>query len=538
MTKAWSGAGAWADDAEQAEAEAKTTAAFAAPEAFPSLGEAVSAKPQKKKKHQTITLSELLVGKPVGPGSKSRQLPDSHKLTTKEMMMLPTGPRDRSDEEPQSGGLGGGFKDYGGYRGSDRDQERNPNGDPGYGERNRGFGGGFERERAVGGFGRDRDDASSRADENADWGAAKKFVPSQGGGGFDDDRRSGRSSDRDLPSRADEVENWGSAKKFTPANDLDQRSSKFGFEDMRRGYGEGFSSRGGYQEAPSRRGAWDSGAESDRWSRRNQSENGFSELSERPRLVLQPRSRNVNDDESFSQNAKPLYETADTTTKARSNPFGSARPREEVLAEKGQECVKTDSDSSAIHKDSRSSSSHSSRPATPDSSVDLPVKPHPRVNPFGDAKPREVLLQEKGEDWRKIDFELEHRSVDRPLSDEEKRLKDEIDFLSEQLKMEKNELGPEEKLNAAGQKQSIQFQIYVKERELEQLMRALDDKIRFSQRGGEKPVSHSRRPKAGTGMVYEPPHGETGAADVWTRQSNGDQYGRGRDRFESKAWQK
>ncbi|KAJ7559050.1 hypothetical protein O6H91_04G067400 [Diphasiastrum complanatum] len=470
MSKPWSGAGAWAADAERADAEAKDTAAAAAAfgpatEAFPTLGEAVSAKPQKKKKNQAISLSELVTGKYVGPGGgKTKQITDTNKLTPNEMMMLPTGPRDRSDEEPQYGGLGGGFKDYGGYRGGggDRDHERGDrdrDGDRGYDERSRdrGFGGGFEREKAAAGY-----DGPSRADETDDWGATKKFVPSQGGGGYDDDRRGGRSSDRDLPSRADEVENWGSSKKFTPSNGFDRKSSGFGFDDTRRGYEEAPLRRsgGGYQEAPSRKSGyeeaprrsggfedvpfrglnsradeagdwgstkkfvpssaplvnrgWDSGPDTDRWSRREQAQNGFSNVSERPRLVLQPRSRNVDDDESLLLKVKTLTDFADATQpKAKSNPFGAARPREDVLAEKGQDWRKIGSDLSTRDKDSRPSSSHSSRPATPDSSIDLPVKPRPRVNPFGNAKPREVLLQEKGKDWRKIDFELEHKSVDR-----------------------------------------------------------------------------------------------------------------------------
>jgi hypothetical protein len=41
------------------------------------------------------------------------------------------------------------------------------------------------------------------------------------------------------------------------------------------------------------------------------------------------------------------------------------------------------------------------------------LKPGPKVNPFGNAKPREVILQEKGRDWRKIDLDLEHRRIDR-----------------------------------------------------------------------------------------------------------------------------
>ena len=43
------------------------------------------------------------------------------------------------------------------------------------------------------------------------------------------------------------------------------------------------------------------------------------------------------------------------------------------------------------------------------------VKSRPKVNPFGDAKPREVLLEEQGKDWRKLDRELEHRGVDRSV---------------------------------------------------------------------------------------------------------------------------
>lgn len=41
------------------------------------------------------------------------------------------------------------------------------------------------------------------------------------------------------------------------------------------------------------------------------------------------------------------------------------------------------------------------------------VKSRPKVNPFGDAKPREAVLGERGMDWRKIDLELERRSVAR-----------------------------------------------------------------------------------------------------------------------------
>jgi hypothetical protein len=105
----------------------------------------------------------------------------------------------------------------------------------------------------------------------------------------------------------------------------------------------------------------------------------------------------------------------------RPNPFGEARPREDILAEKGLDWKKLDSEIEA-KKTSRPSSAHSSRPSSAQSSrsdglglhgIENVVKPKPKVNPFGDAKPREVLLEERGKDWRKIDQQLEHRSVDR-----------------------------------------------------------------------------------------------------------------------------
>ena len=104
------------------------------------------------------------------------------------------------------------------------------------------------------------------------------------------------------------------------------------------------------------------------------------------------------------------------------NPFGVARPREEVLAEKGLDWKKLDSEIEAKKVTSRPTSAHSSRPSSAQSSrsegpqqqgIENVVKPRPKVNPFGDAKPREVLLEKRGQDWRKIDLELERRRMDR-----------------------------------------------------------------------------------------------------------------------------
>ncbi|CAA0818265.1 eukaryotic translation initiation factor 4B1 [Striga hermonthica] len=169
-----------------------------------------------------------------------------------------------------------------------------------------------------------------------------------------------------------------------------------------------------------------------------------------------------------------------------------ARPREEVLAEKGLDWKKLDlevevKNQSSVSGGSRPMSSHSSRPGSQQSSrSDVPtalggevvVKERPKVNPFGNAKPREVLLEEKGLDWKKIDLELDNRRVERPETEEEKNLK-------EQIKHLKNEL-----LENPVEDQSAKHDlISQKERDLELLVRQLDDKVRYSQKIFERKTS-------------------------------------------------
>eukprot|EP00850_Spirogloea_muscicola_P011744 SM000074S21654 [mRNA] locus=s74:151046:154436:+ [translate_table: standard] len=78
----------------------------------------------------------------------------------------------------------------------------------------------------------------------------------------------------------------------------------------------------------------------------------------------------------------------------RANPFGAARPREEVLAEKGlpitdlppppAQAAASDAGSVSSRSSSRAQSPERERPQPP---------ARPRVNPFGAAKPREVILE-------------------------------------------------------------------------------------------------------------------------------------------------
>ncbi|CAK7332523.1 unnamed protein product [Dovyalis caffra] len=377
MSKPWSKIGAWAADAEQAEEEERAAAAAAVSQSFPSLKETVGAAKPKKK---IMSLNEFHTTS-IGGGVESKG------LTPDEMLRLPTGPKERSAEEMQYGGrLGGGFSNYGRSgppSGRMRDREDS---DGSWGGGRRQFGGGFDDERRGPPPSRVSDyDQPSRADEVDNWAVAKKTLPS-----FDSGRQSrygslgsgGGGGGLGGASRADEVDNWAVDKKPLPT-----RSSTFG---------SGFR---------------DSGTEPDRWNRGRYRE----PERERPRLILDPPRGEVGVNEPVKTN--------------RPNPFGAARPREDVLAEKGLDWKKLEMEMEAKKtsslQSSRPTSAHSSRPSSAQSSrsegpglqqqgfENVAVKPRPKVNPFGEAKPRELLLQERGQDWRKIDLELEHRGVDR-----------------------------------------------------------------------------------------------------------------------------
>nr|VDD26119.1 unnamed protein product [Brassica oleracea] len=91
-------------------ADEEQAAAAADVESFPSLKEAASNAKSKKKKKMMMTLSEFTSGAYAAPGGRS-----SVGLTQQEILQLPTGPRQRSEDEMQQPGrLGGGFSSYGG----------------------------------------------------------------------------------------------------------------------------------------------------------------------------------------------------------------------------------------------------------------------------------------------------------------------------------------------------------------------------------------------------------------------------------------
>ncbi|CAN7035570.1 hypothetical protein IGI04_032453 [Brassica rapa subsp. trilocularis] len=495
MSKPWGGIGAsWADEAERADEEQAATAGDE--QSFPSLKEAATSTKSKKKKK--MTLSEFTKG--AGSGSVG--------MTREQMIQLPTGPRQRSEDEMQRGGIGGGFSSYGGGRSGGMSR--------GGDDSNGSWGGGGGGRRGYGGFDDDQRGSArvsefpqvSRADEVDDWGKGKKSVAAfdqgrqgrygglgggggggtfgGGGGSYAGGGGSGGSyggggggsygSGGGL-SKADEVDNWGAGKSHSSLT----KSSTFG---------------SGHRE---------SGPEPDRWAR-GVSSGGVQE--ERRRLVLEPRKVVVDD--------SGVSETQTDVKTSKPSPFGAARPREQVLAEKGLDWKKLDSDIEA-KKESSQTSAQSSRPSSSQSNRSESLasnnnveKPRPKVNPFGDAKPREVLLEEQGKDWRKMDSELEHRSVDRPETEEERLLKEEIEELRK--KLEKGAaIAPESKETQQESSDSDNHNLLrEKEKDLELLIRELDDKVRFRPRAAERPGSGAGR----TGSNYgERPHSRGGSVD-------------------------
>ncbi|XP_068319961.1 eukaryotic translation initiation factor 4B3-like [Pyrus communis] len=323
----WAKPGAWALAAEEQEAELEQQAKEEQQRAvepasadFPSLSAAAATKPKKKK--QTTSLA---VEHPVG-------------LTHEDRMLLPTGPRERTAEELQRNGLGGGFKTYGGDRGNSRYSNGDESSDSKWGQRK------------EGGFGKESNrDEPSRADEVDDWGAAKK---SMSGNSFERRERGGGGSFLGgSQSKADESDSWVSNKSSMPSEGRRVGGGGGGFDRERK---VGFPSNGGAdsdnwgrkKEETNGGSGFDrerkvgyvssgGGADSDVWGKkRGESNFGLNESTARPRLNLQPRTLPVSNETSPGSATAPKPKG--------SNPFGAARPREEVLAEKGKDWKEID----------------------------------------------------------------------------------------------------------------------------------------------------------------------------------------------------
>ncbi|CAL9204502.1 eukaryotic translation initiation factor 4B3-like [Musa acuminata AAA Group] len=337
---AWAKPGAWALDAEEHEAvmakneDSSSEAPTEQEQDFPSLTAAAASKiPKKKKKAQTLSLAEFTTGKPVSHGAAGRLSSSSSfsskGLTSDELLNLPTGPRERSAEELErssSRGFGYGYGARGRASGEDPNPARWGSSRVSDEPRRGGFGGS--------GDGSSRDLEPSRADENDDWGAGKKpLVPERrergGGGGFFDSQ-----------SRADESDSWISSKS-TAAPPIGRRMGGGGFDVPR-------ARMGGF-EMFNKEGSNGGGADSEQWGKKKdlpdsdtwKRDEERSSGGGRRRLVLQARSLPLSNGNDGGQAQDQEKESTEKKSKG-SNPFGAARPREEVLAEKGQDWKKID----------------------------------------------------------------------------------------------------------------------------------------------------------------------------------------------------
>lgn len=299
VVSAWAKPGGWALDSEENEAELLqqhnqdvATNKGADTADFPSLSAATSTK-TKKKKPQTLSLQEFSTY----GAAKPAQSEAPKGLTPDELLLLPTGPRQRSSEELERNKLGGGFKSYGGYR--------------------------DEQPRRQGSFNRDqsREYEPSRADESDSWAAGKK---SSLNNGFERKERGGFFTD--SLSRADDSDNWAANKSFIPSETRRyEKRGSFGSDSSN--WGEGRKAGGAFDSLRERKGVSESnGIDSDTWGRKREEESFGS--GGRPRLNLKPRTLPKDDGQKGSEikiDAKPKGK----------NPFGEARPREEVLKELG-----------------------------------------------------------------------------------------------------------------------------------------------------------------------------------------------------------
>ncbi|XP_038887904.1 eukaryotic translation initiation factor 4B3-like isoform X1 [Benincasa hispida] len=382
MVSPWGKPGAWALDSEEHEAqllkeqELQKQAELSLD--FPSLNDALATK--QKKKGQTLSLAEFNTYGSTGSRSSSQS------LRHEDLMVLPTGPRQRTAEELDRNRLGGGFRNYG-SNGSYERNNRYSNGDDSsnskwgssrVSDENRRNGNGSNRADSSKEF------TSSRADEVDNWALTKKPMA---GNGFERRERGVGFSDSQS-SKADESESWVSNKTNVPS-DGRRFGANGGFDRERRG---GFTASGG-------------GADSDNWGRKKEEGNTGGVIGSRPKLNLQPRTLPVSDGKSS--------EISGTAARSKSsNPFGAARPREEVLAEKGHDWKKLDEQlESKIKEVSVEEKTEKSN------AISFGKKS------FGNGKSR------AGEDrteksWRKPESPLQESLESRPDSGEENEIRD------------------------------------------------------------------------------------------------------------------
>uniref|UniRef100_A0A7S0RAV5 Eukaryotic translation initiation factor 4B1 n=1 Tax=Pyramimonas obovata TaxID=1411642 RepID=A0A7S0RAV5_9CHLO len=478
---------AWATNSEPTDADKNK---MLSEDAFPTMG----AVPLKKKDDEDLEMYLGLGGGGKKGGGKKKKdkgakmslndfvgtvpSPYATPFGATALHQLPTRPRERDPDEEIDGrgNLGGAFKDYGGDRGGGgfrgRDDDRN-------GPRV----GGFDREERP----RRRDDefaGPSRSDEDSNWGASKKFVPS-GPPARDGPmrRRDDDRGEREMsgPSRADEDDNWGKSKKFVPSGPPERDGPR---RDDREG-----------PRGPSKADTESNWGASKKTIGRDDDYRS-PPVGERPRLQLAKRTVPIE-----------TPEPAPAPAADKPSPFGGARPvtvaeKEAAPAPEKEKAVKAPPPERPSDRDWNAARAERARPADPQPAPTaerpkLNLKPRTVEEPpavpsgaskadvFGGARPREMKLEEQGRDWRKEEVELARKGIVRPETEKETELKSEIEALREKL------------ANGDGAQTEEAESLKLKEAELVTLCQQLDDKVRFATGGeghGKKKAGEPRKP--------------------------------------------
>ncbi|KAF8013561.1 hypothetical protein BT93_I1418 [Corymbia citriodora subsp. variegata] len=332
--------------------------------------------PCRRRGHQAEEEEEP--GHPAGRvqhhGSAATKFQPSRGLTREDLLSLPTGPRQRSAEELDRSRLGGGFNSYGsgryGSNNSGEDSSSSRWGSSRVSEDSRRQGG-FDREAS-------RESLPSRADEIDDWSATKKSTV---GNGFERRERGGFFSSQ---SKADESDSWVSNKSSEPRRfggevSRERRGfSRGGFEGSNGGSGGTDADRWGRRKEDE--GSFGSGTDADRWGRRKEDEGSFGSGTDADKW-----GKRKEDEGSFGGGGGA---DADKWGKRKEDEgsFGSSRPKLNLQPRTMAVSDGAGSGSGAVAKPKASS-------------------------PFGEARPREEVLKEKGQDWKEIDEKLDTMKI-------------------------------------------------------------------------------------------------------------------------------
>ncbi|GBF92139.1 hypothetical protein Rsub_04486 [Raphidocelis subcapitata] len=465
---------AWADDVDEQE-HAGTLAAptplALKEEAFPSLAVAAKEVPKKKTKAKPLPLGAFLSGP-----AANRAAQDDKAI----LLSLPKGssgaPRD------ESAALGGAFRDYGGDRGGG------------------GFraGGGSRYGDREGEEGARRGPEPSRADEADDWGANRKFQPTDSGGsrgfggGFRDRDREGggggagggggfgdRPPRRDAaPSAADEVDDWGASRKFQPSAEGPRGAGGAGA-----GAGGGFRDRDGAARPPRERQDEPSRADTEDWGSRRApppapADDRAGPSGRRPGFGFSGGSAADSEDRWARGAGAPASSGGGDAPRERPrlNLAPRTKPVEEPAAAAAAAAPAAPGSPAAADGDGEQSAPRAAKP-----------------NPFGAARPRELVLKEKGIDYVKEELKLEHGEVIRDKTPEEEALEAEVEALRARLEgLKELQAGETDTL------QEAEKELDEKEKGLYRLQAELDDRVRFAKNRPEE-----RRPAAAAGAEGE-----------------------------------